>query len=113
MHVGNGLPGVVADVDADVIAVRLVLFVNHCFGPVHQRPKLGLFRIRGIKITGYMAVGNDQGMTGIHGIAVPTDKGQFTFDHDLVLDSLAEDAGRFAVGFRSHMLRFHSVRGLA
>jgi hypothetical protein len=62
VKVGHRLAASLAVVDADVVAVRFVAFVQNGLGFIECSQQGGLFFRRGIEQSGEVASGNDDGM---------------------------------------------------
>ncbi len=80
MQVMNGLPGPLADVDADIVTIGVVFFLDNIPPPGNQRPEFFAFVFPRFKIIGEMPIGDDEKMTLTDRVAIPCGKAEVSFD---------------------------------
>ncbi len=75
MGVGDGLTCDSAYFDANIEAIRIILFLKQLFDKIEHKHTGGLFAESKIEIIIHMPLGYDKGMAGIHWVLVGNGEG--------------------------------------
>jgi hypothetical protein len=97
VQVRYGLSGSSTVVDADVVALRAELFVGDSLDLVQQGQKICAFICFKLKERAYMALGDDQGVTGGDREGIPYDQPQRAGVNDSLRRQATEKARLHAV----------------
>ena len=89
----NALPGRRSDVDADVVAVRLVELVDDVPGVRKRLEQRSLLGFVGFEQGSEMAARDDDAVAERDGKAIAVDDGEFIFGEDAVGVEMAKGAG--------------------
>ena len=81
MKVVNGLPGPMANVDADVIAIGIVFFFDYFLPGFDKPPELIALLVVNVKVVGEVAVGDDEKVTVVDRVSVPSCEAEFAGYH--------------------------------
>jgi len=93
MQVRHGLAAGLAVVDADVVAVRLVVLVDDVPGVRQRLQQRGLLGFGGFEQGGEMAARDDDAVAERDGEAIAVDDGEFILGHDAAGVEVAKGAG--------------------
>jgi hypothetical protein len=79
------LTACLANIDTNIVSIRLVVPVDDDFHFINQRPDSRFFLGRRLKIFSHMPARDNQAMAGVNRVAVIVGKSQFVFDNPLRL----------------------------
>jgi len=82
MQMRNGLACRFADIDTDIVTIRMVLLVYDGFHFIDQRPDGHFLFCSCLEVFANVPVGNHQAMTRIDRVAVEMSERQAVFDND-------------------------------
>jgi len=83
VNVRHRLTPCLANIDTDVVTIRIVLLVDDGFHFIDQRPDGGFFFSSRLEVFSNMPSWNNQAMSWVDRVAVVVGKSQLIFDNNL------------------------------
>ena len=83
VNVRHRLTPCLANIDTDVVTIRIVLLVDDGFHFIDQRPDGGFFFSSRLEVFSNMPARDDQAMASVNRVTVVVGKNQLVFDDNL------------------------------